>query len=348
MKRVTLVSEVSPFEDTSFSQGLLTLIQSILKLSYEVQIITTFSDNETISFHHPRCTVLRPFQRWNWLEFVKVQGSLLHFRPNVVHIVEPFYKSKSAFHALNMLSAFVHTFLKAPLIISYFDTSFEKLNASYHKRLIQESQVVTFANPTAHHLVDCLSTNHSSWLPFYFPIHREDFSFSHSLFFKTPAVLVGSLNESFFEPLWLERLNLWLQKNPQAGLIGIDGFTHSKPLYKAHFQKKIQEHDLSDRIVVLEGLTEKEKSFFMVNAHCIFLNSTPLISWELVSTLNVAQSKNTPLIVSQQQLAHWLTESQSMLNIKTFDQGPQPHTKPFFSWEDTLSNKISRLYSTEQ
>lgn len=145
MARIAFFSEKLPPDRDPIAEFSYDLMCSLADQQHEIQVMSTYRIGDELPPRHPRVEVLRPFQKWSWLEIPKALPSLLEFQPDILHFIQPRAESLEGF--TNAMSAIpgLSAILGRPAIIgSYYDLRKSALGP--HKTILLACHAATVMN----------------------------------------------------------------------------------------------------------------------------------------------------------------------------------------------------------
>lgn len=145
MARIAFFTESLPPAGGAIAAFAWDLIRSAADQQHEIRVFSTYHEKVGIPENHPRIEVLRPFRRWSIRELPRLIPLLLHFRPEILHMIQPHREALEGFtNAMDFLPGLASLIGSPPTVTSFFDVNEKELRR--HRFLLSTASALTVSN----------------------------------------------------------------------------------------------------------------------------------------------------------------------------------------------------------
>ncbi len=146
MARIAFFTESLPPAGDVIGRFAWDLIYSLADQQHDIRVFSTYvSERQELPASHSRIEIVRPFRRWGITELPKIVPSLLAFRPEVMHVIQPHREAlRGLTNAMELLPAMKPVLGKPAFVASFFDVS--ESNLKRHRVLLSQLDAITVSN----------------------------------------------------------------------------------------------------------------------------------------------------------------------------------------------------------
>ena len=145
MARVAFFTERLPPSSDPIASFSYSLMYSLAQQQHEVQVYSTYRSGEDLPPMHSRLQILRPFQRWSWMELPALLPNLISFSPQILHVIQPHARAvRGLTNAMSALPSLAPLIGKPRIVTTYYDLNSQRLSA--HKLLLTGTHLATVSN----------------------------------------------------------------------------------------------------------------------------------------------------------------------------------------------------------
>lgn len=317
MARIAFFTESLPPTGDVIGRFAWNLIHSLADQQHEIRVFSTYrSEQQTLPASHSRIEVVRPFRKWGLTEIPKIIPSLLSFRPDVIHVVQPHKEALTGLtNAMDLLPTLKPLLGKVTFVASLFDVSQSGLRK--HRALLPQLDAITVSNREQRDLLmEYFSHSKRQPLIEVVPLgfarltesgsseivieEKSDNAIVQPLLEKFPLmVAVGGPVESHSNPLeTFKTLAVALNKTPNSCAVVLGGWGPLPIRVRHSCEQILFDHDVQSRVLLTGDIDEQAEAELIARATCVI--SAPLAEGRLAYTRFVrsVQHIGRPLILS--------------------------------------------------
>jgi glycosyltransferase involved in cell wall biosynthesis len=324
MARIAFFTESLPPSGDVIGRFAWDLIYSLANQQHEIRVFSTYrSEHQILPPSHPRIEILRPFRKWGLLELPKILPSLMSFRPEVIHVIQPHDESLMGLtNAMDLLPALKPVLGKPALIASFFDVS-EK-NFKKHRVLLSQVDAITVSNREQQDLFTnyflkigdqpllevvplgfARASENASLISADEIVIDESSGSEHldNLLLDYPNIIaVGGPIESHKHPqTTFKALALTLGRLPNTAAVILGGWGPLPIRLRHECEQILFDHGVQARVLLTGKLDEIAETSILKRARCVL--SAPISEARLAYTrfIRAVQHVGKPLVMSTEQ-----------------------------------------------
>jgi len=354
------------------------LMRSLAEQQHEIRVFSTYREGAALPPAPSRLEILRPFRRWNWFELPRVVPILMHFRPDILHVIQPRAEALEGFtNAMSALPGLVPLPLSSrpSIVTSMYDLRPESLKAQ--RALLLASDAVTASNQPQLEMIKAYveKFRHRPAMTV-LPIpgtsdgpsdHPSNALLSFMEQHPKTIFIPGDISELRSVADVFDALAELTHRIPGSAVVFGGGWGTLGPLKRHELMARFENRGVGSRVFISGPLAEPEERACLTRAFVVFTASLPGESLRLTQVLRNALAASALIIMSRRQAQldslPWRDREQALLTeesaldwssrlaeaLSSAEIGPMIRRRlPDFARTEALDqpgNIMSRLYT---